>query len=249
MTANVEAQVLPEEGPVPTIVGPPTQEEQELLDARWAEMVEGANALMRQAASALPFSGQHPVACVQWIPINMVQANDYNPNSVAHQEMKLLHTSISEDGYTQPVVAIWDPEAGDGRGRYVIVDGFHRYSTMRRYADIAATTHGYLPVVVLHKSPADRMASTVRHNRARGKHSIGGMGTLVFSMLQEGETDESVCNKLGLEPEELARLKHVTGYSRLYADATYSPVVLTSTQVQEKAAYKREHPDETVPKF
>ena len=131
----------------------------------------------------------------------------------------------------------------------VIVDGFHRYTTMRRYADIYDSTGGYLPVVVLDKSIADRIASTVRHNRARGKHSVQGMGTLVFNMLREGETDETICNKLGLEAEELARLKHITGYSKLYADIDYSPLVLTKTQVEEKALYKKEHPDEEVPQW
>ncbi len=218
-------------------------------DENWAAMVEDANELARQASSALPFSGLHPVACVQWIHISRVQANDWNPNSVAHMEMKLLHTSISEDGYTQPVVAIWDQEAGGGEGRYVIVDGFHRFTTMRIYADIAATTRGYLPVVVLHKDVADRMASTIRHNRARGKHSVAGMGNLVFQMLMAGETDETICNKIGLEPTELARLKHTTGYSKLYAEVEHSPLVLTKTQVEEKAAYAKAHPDELVPQF
>jgi hypothetical protein len=211
-------------------------------------LVEKANELMQQAAALLPWTD--PVGCVQWIPVDMVQANDYNPNSVASHEMRLLHVSISEDGYTQPVVAIWDPDAGpDGLGRYIIVDGFHRYTTMKLYTDLAAKTHGYLPVVVLDKSPADRMASTIRHNRARGRHSVAGMGHLVFQMLMAGETDETICHKIGLEAEELARLKHTTGYSKLYANQSYSPVVITETQAKARAAYQREHPGETVPNF
>lgn len=206
------------------------------------EQVEAANASLRQAYEALPW--QHPVGMVQWIHIDRVQANDYNPNAVAHQEMKLLHTSISEDGYTQPVVTIWDPDAKDGEGRYIIVDGYHRYTVMRRYQDIYDTTGGYLPVVVIDKPIADRIASTVRHNRARGKHSVQGMGNLVFQMLMAGEDDATICTKIGLEAEELARLKHVTGYSKLYSDVEYSPVVLTKTQAEERAAYARTHPDE-----
>lgn len=238
-------------------------------DSDLARLVAQVNAQIRRARTLLPWDD--PVGCVQWIHVSMVQANDYNPNSVAMHEMKLLHTSISEDGYTQPVVAIWDPQAvpavpclGDGcidgehvpgchardpQGRYVIVDGFHRFSTMRMYADISAPRGGYLPVVVLDKDIADRMASTVRHNRARGKHSVGGMGNLVFQMLMAGESDESICNKIGLEPSELARLKHTTGYSKLYAHVEHSPLVLTKTQVEEKARYKAEHPDEDVPAF
>ena len=139
------------------------------LEAMTAEeRIELANAITELSAEILPWGRAHPVGQVQWIHISRVQANDYNPNSVANQEMKLLWTSISSDGYTQPVVAIWDPEAAGGEGRYVIVDGFHRYSIMRVYADIMETTGGYLPVVVIDKSPADRIASTVRHNRARG---------------------------------------------------------------------------------
>ena len=217
-------------------------------DKTVAEAVDRANALSREASDLLPW--EDPVGRVQWIPIEMIQANDYNPNSVANQEMRLLHTSISEDGYTQPVVAIWDPEAGpDHAGGYVIVDGFHRWTTMRMFSDIAERNHGYLPVVVLDKDPADRMASTVRHNRARGKHSVAGMGQLVFSMLEEGETDDTICNKLGLEATELARLKHVTGYSKLYANVAHSPLVLTKTQAEEKAKYALAHPGEKVPQF
>lgn len=210
-----------------------------------AEAVEQANALVQQAYDILNavFTEKMPVARVQWIHIDKVQANDYNPNAVAHLEMKLLHTSISSDGYTQPVVAIYDPEIE----KYVIVDGFHRYTTMRMYPDVYASTFGYLPVVVLEKSPADRIASTVRHNRARGKHSVAGMGKLVFSMLSEGETDESVCQKLGLEAEELARLKHITGFSKLFKDVEYSPVVMTKTQIEARADYAQQHPDEKIP--
>lgn len=157
------------------------------------------------------------------------------------------------DGYlmhnTQPIVTIWDQDAAGGEGRYVIVDGYHRFTVMKKYTDIYETTRGYLPVVVIDKPIADRIASTVRHNRARGKHSVAGMGNLVFQMLTAGESDATICNKLGLEPEELARLKHITGYSKLFADREYSPVVLTRTQVKAKAEYKADHPDERIEDF
>jgi hypothetical protein len=184
-----------------------------------------------------------PVARVQLIHVDNIQANDYNPNAVAGQEMKLLHTSIAEDGFTQPVVAIWDPEVE----KYTIVDGFHRFTTMRRYQDIVDNSKGYMPVVVLDKSIADRIASTVRHNRARGKHSVAGMGSLVFQMLEAGEDDATICRKLGLEAEELARLKHITGFSKLFADRQYSKVVTTKAQNEARAAYAREHPGEPLP--
>lgn len=216
-------------------------------DPKVTALVEQVNAEIAAAEARLPWAGTHPVGRVRWIHIDDVQANDYNPNSVAHHEMRLLHTSISEDGYTMPVVAIWDPDANGGKGKAIIVDGFHRYTTMRRYQDVYDTTGGYLPVTILDKPIADRMASTVRHNRARGRHSIAGMGSMVFQLLNEGESDETICNKLGMEPEELARLKHITGYSKLYTNVEYSQPVLTTSQLKAKAAYKKEHPDEPVP--
>lgn len=212
-----------------------------MTDYELALRVAEVNQTIRQAYENLPW--KHPVGMVQWVPISKVKANDYNPNSVAHQEMALLYTSVEADGYTQPIVTIRDEEAD----RWIIVDGFHRYTVMLRYPDIYATTQGYLPVVVIDKPVADRIASTVRHNRARGKHSVNGMGNLVFQMLEQGEDDATICHKLGLEAEELARLKHITGYSKLYANATYSTVTLTKTQMTEKAKYRKEHPDEHIP--
>lgn len=214
------------------------------------EQFEEANRRTREGYDALMESGAvteaMPVGRTRWVHISQVRANDYNPNRVAEKEMGLLHTSISEDGYTQPTVAIYDPE----NEKYVIVDGFHRYTIMRLYEDIAARSWGFLPVVVLDKPIADRMASTVRHNRARGKHSITGMSSIVFQMLQEGESDQTILSKLGLEAQELARLKHTTGYSKLYGNVKqYSEVYMTQTQMREKAKYKKEHPDEAVPKF
>lgn len=210
-----------------------------------ATRVDEANELMRRANALLPWND--PVGAVQWIPVTKIQANDYNPNAVAYHEMRLLFVSVSEDGYTQPIVAIWDQSAAGGDGRYIIVDGFHRYTVFRKYPELSEARYGYLPVVVLHKSIADRIASTVRHNRARGKHSVQGMGNLVFQLLAAGESDTDICNKIGVEPEELARLKHITGYSKLYATTEYSQPVLITSQVKAKAAYKKEHPDEHVP--
>lgn len=212
-----------------------------------AENIERANELVNQAYELLStaFTAPMPVGRVQWVPLSKVHANDYNPNSVAAEEMTLLHTSIAEDGYTQPVVTVYDAESD----RYVIVDGFHRYTTMRRYQDIADSTQGHLPVVVIEKEIEDRIAATVRHNRARGKHSVQGMGSLVFQMLEQGEDDATICRKIGVDAEELARLKHVTGYSALYKNHEYSKAVLTESQMREKAKYKREHPDENVPRF
>ena len=181
-----------------------------------------------------------PIDHVQWIPIEKVQANDYNPNSVAKNEMRLLYVSIAHDGYTQPVVTIYD----ESIDKYVIVDGFHRYTTMRTNKDIYDATGGLLPCVVLNKEINDRMASTVRHNRARGKHSVAGMGQIVFNMLQNGVSDEDICNELGLEAEELVRLKHITGFSKLFKDSQFGKSWETTKQIEIKQAYLKEHPDE-----
>lgn len=174
--------------------------------------IEALRAALREVS---PQKGQ-PIDSVRWVPLDKVQANDYNPNSVAENEMRLLHTSISHDGYTQPVVTIYDPELD----KYVIVDGFHRYSTMLRNPDIQKSTGGLLPVVVIDKPINDRMASTVRHNRARGKHAINGMAQLVFSMLDNGWSDAAICHEIGLEIDELLRLKS-TGFGKLFTNVEY----------------------------
>ncbi len=179
-----------------------------------------------------------PIDMVRWVPVEQVQANDYNPNSVAGNEMRLLYTSISHDGYTQPVVTVYDPEIQ----KYVIVDGFHRYTIMRRYEDIYKLNDGKLPIVVIDKSINDRMASTIRHNRARGKHSVAGMGKIVFDMLKNGATDEQICNEVGLEPEELARLKYVTGFAKLFENAQYGKAWETDRQLKIRKAFEAGEP-------
>lgn len=180
-----------------------------------------------------------PVDHVRWIPVNLVEPNDYNPNSVASIEMGLLHTSVSHDGFTQPVVAIWHP----ARGRYVIVDGFHRYFLVKNSDDICKRTRGLVPVVVIDKDINDRMASTVRHNRARGKHSVQGMANMVFAMLDRGWSDAEVCNELGMEAEELLRLKHITGFSKLFADQAYNRAWVTRNQIMIKRMAERREVD------
>jgi len=160
----------------------------------------------------------NPVHKVIWVPLEKVCANDYNPNHVAMMEMKLLYISIKHDGYTMPIVTIYDKD----KDLYVIVDGFHRYSVMKRYRDIYDKNNGHLPIVVIDKPINDRMASTVRHNRARGEHSINGMSGIVISMLNKGWNDAQICEELGLEKEELIRLKHITGYAKFFANGEFS---------------------------
>ena len=126
----------------------------------------------------------------------------------------------------------------EDESRFVIVDGFHRYFVMKSNAEVRERTNGLLPCVVIDKSIADRMASTVRHNRARGKHGVQGMSSMVFKMLDEGMTDSEVCNELGMEPEELLRLKHITGFSKLFADTEYNRAWVSRTQIRTKLAHE-----------
>lgn len=174
-----------------------------------------------------------PVDRVRWVDVDKVQANDYNPNSVATIEMKLLATSITHDGYTQPVVTIYDQK----KDKYVIIDGFHRYLTCKTHDEIRKRNNGKLPIVVLDKDINDRMASTVRHNRARGKHSISGMSNIVFEMLDNGWQDHDICEELGMEAEELLRLKHITGFSKLFANTEYKKAWESRKQLQIKKQY------------
>jgi ParB-like chromosome segregation protein Spo0J len=191
------------------------------------------NDLRRWMTANVSLVKDMPIDCVRWVPIDRVTSNNYNPNSVARTEMRLLYTSISHDGLTQPVVTIYDAE----NDVYVIVDGFHRYSTVKTNPDLLARTNGLLPVVVIDKPINDRMASTVRHNRARGKHSITGMASMVFSMLENGWEDVAICEELGMEPDELLRLKHVTGFSKLFKDVEYQKAWQTKHQIKLKAEY------------
>lgn len=179
---------------------------------------------------------KQPVDRVKWVSIDLVEPNDYNPNSVARVEMKLLYTSIKHDGYTQPIVTIFDEK----KGKYTIVDGFHRYFTCKNNADIMERNLGRLPIVVIDKDINDRMASTVRHNRARGKHSIKGMSAMVFNMLENGWGDADICNELGMETEELVKLKHITGFSKLFKNVEYSMAWKEKNQIKLEKKFKEE---------
>ncbi len=203
-----------------------------IKDLPIADAIEEINLIRKRLHAVSPIS--QPVDLVIWVPIEMVEPNDYNPNSVAKVEMGLLYTSILHDGYTQPIVTIWDDE----RGKYIIIDGFHRYYTAKTQPDILDRNKGCVPIVVLLKTINERMAATVRHNRARGKHSIQGMSHMVFQMLDNGWEDEKICQHLGMEAEELLRLKHITGFSKLFENVEYRQAWESRTQIQERMKYK-----------
>ncbi len=159
-----------------------------------------------------------PVYNVKRIPIEKIKANDYNPNSVAPPEMALLETSIWEDGYTQPVVTFYD----DQQDLYIVVDGFHRYTVLKTSQRIFDREQGHLPVVVIDKEIGDRMASTIRHNRARGSHNIDLMSNIVAELVEMGKGDRWICQHIGMSADELLRLKQITGVAALFANRDFS---------------------------
>ena len=159
-----------------------------------------------------------PVYNVIAVPLEKVKANDYNPNSVAPPEMALLETSIWEDGYTQPVVCFYDAE----KEMYVVVDGFHRYRICKESKRINERENGMLPIVVIDKEIGDRMASTIRHNRARGSHNIELMSGIVAELVEIGKGDAWICKHIGMSPDELLRLKQITGLASLFINQDFS---------------------------
>lgn len=161
-----------------------------------------------------------PVYNVIAVPLEKVQANTYNPNSVAPPEMRLLERSIWEDGYTQPVVCYYLPEVD----RYEIVDGFHRYTVLKTSKRIYEREGGMLPVVVIDKPISDRMASTIRHNRARGSHSVELMSKIVSDLVQAGMSDQWIMKHIGMDADEVLRLKQISGLAALFAQREFSEV-------------------------
>ena len=176
---------------------------------------------LRQYVSTLSPENVNPVDCVIWVPKENVVANNYNPNHVADKEMKLLYTSVKEDGYTMPIVTSWD----ENLQKYVIIDGFHRNLVIRKYPDINDRCNGYLPIVVLKKTLDERMAATVRHNRARGTHSVDGHVNIVFNMLRDGKSEREICEALGFEQKEFVKLKYITGFAKIFKNYKYSAAV------------------------
>jgi len=178
---------------------------------------------------------KEPIENVRWVDIEKVKPNDYNPNKVAKKEMELLYKSIEHDGYTQPIVTFYDED----KDEYIIVDGFHRYYVAKEKEDIREKMQGKLPVTIINKGVNDRMASTIRHNRARGRHAIEGMSELVYDMFKKGWKDERICNELGMEAEELLRLKHITGFAKLFDGAKYNKAWESGNQIKIRKNYEK----------
>ena len=182
------------------------------------EQVKAINELKAALKKVSPFQNE-PVDCVQWVKAELVIANDYNPNTVAPPEMELLHTSIQEDGYTQPIVVYQHD------GIYEVVDGFHRNRVGKECKDIAERIHGYLPVTIINDErhdKADRIASTIRHNRARGKHRVEAMSDIVIELKRRNWSDNKIAKELGMDADEVLRLTQITGLAEMFADKDFS---------------------------
>jgi len=176
------------------------------------------NAIRMALHKISPFKDE-PVDCVVWIPSDRVCSNDYNPNVVAPPEMELLRLSIAGDGYTQPIVA-WE-----NGPTFEVVDGFHRNRVGREYPEIVARVKGYLPLSVINsdrEDRGDRMASTIRHNRARGKHQIDAMAELVVELKRRNWSSEKIGRELGMDPDEVLRLAQITGLAEMFADHEFT---------------------------
>ena len=159
-----------------------------------------------------------PVYNVIAVPLEKVKANDYNPNRVAPPEMKLLETSIWEDGFTQPIVCYHDV----AKDEYIIVDGFHRYTTMMISDRIREREGGKIPVVVIDKDLGERIASTIRHNRARGSHNVDLMSNIVKELLELEKSDAWIARNIGMSADEILRLKQITGLAALFKNEEFS---------------------------
>ena len=206
------------------LIGQSLIDEVRALFARLAELdddkrIDAINSIRLALREHSPMK-REPVDCVLWVRAEQLHANDYNPNSVAPPEMRLLQLSIMADGYTQPIVA-WP----DAEGSYEVVDGFHRNRVGREVGAVRKRVHGRLPIAVINTERTgkeDRVAATIRHNRARGKHQVEAMADIVLDLARRNWSDEKIATELGMEPDEVLRLKQITGLAELFAEREFS---------------------------
>ncbi|MCH5266548.1 MAG: ParB-like nuclease domain-containing protein [Lachnospiraceae bacterium] len=173
-----------------------------------------------------------PVYNVISVPIEKIKPNTYNPNSVAPPEMRLLYESIKEDGYTMPIVCYYAKSTDE----YIIVDGFHRYRIMLDYPDIREREQGMLPVSVIDKPIDHRMASTIRHNRARGSHNVDLMSNIIKELHEIGRSDAWISKHLGMDKDEILRLKQITGMASLFQDVKFGQAWKPIEEPEDEAA-------------
>lgn len=192
----------------------------ELASLPEMERIEVLNEIRRALHSVSPLR-EEPVDLVLWVPAESITANDYNPNVVAPPEMRLLEHSIREDGYTQPVVT-WLANGDDTRE---VVDGFHRKRVGTEVREIRKRTLGLLPVTTINaerEARPDRISATIRHNRARGKHQVQAMSEIVVELSRRNWTDDKIGRELGMDPDEVLRLKQISGLAEMFADREFS---------------------------
>lgn len=190
----------------------------EMDNLELSEKVELLNSIREALHTISPFKSE-PVDFVRWVPNGIVHKNDYNPNSVAPPEMELLRVSIMADGYTQPIVGNVEDD------QIVVVDGFHRHRVGKECEDVQTRVKGYLPIVQIRSEQTDRgdrMAATIRHNRARGKHKVDAMSDIVIELKRRNWSDEKIGKQLGMDPDEVLRLTQISGLSEMFADADFS---------------------------
>jgi ParB-like chromosome segregation protein Spo0J len=183
-----------------------------------SEKVSVINAVRRMISEAGPFANE-PVDCVEWVLADSVVANTYNPNRVAPPEMKLLELSITSDGYTQPIVTYGEDD------KSIVVDGFHRNRIGKESEAVRTRLNGYLPIVRIREGQAgadSRMASTIRHNRARGKHQVDAMTDIILELSKRNWSDSKISKELGMDADEVLRFKQIGGLAELFADKEFS---------------------------
>ncbi len=192
---------------------------QEIANLPPDEAIAVLNEIKRALHAVSPFANE-PVDCVVWIPNDAIEANDYNPNVVAPPEMKLLALSITEDGYTQPIVAFPEEDGG-----FEVVDGFHRHRVGKEHKTVRQRVRGYLPITEIRpdrEGRSDRIASTIRHNRARGKHQVAQMSEIVQELSRRNWSDAKIGRELGMDADEVLRLKQISGLAELFAEREFS---------------------------
>jgi len=183
------------------------------------EKIKALNYCKTKLHEISPFKDE-PTDCVIWIKNTCIEANDYNPNSVAPKEMKLLEHSITVDGYTQPIV-VWEDE----EEKYEVIDGFHRNRVGKECKEVTERVKGYLPLAIIRKDREERnnrISSTIRHNRARGKHQITAMSEIVLELSRRNWSEQKIAKELGMEQDEVLRLKQITGLMEIFLDKEFS---------------------------
>jgi ParB-like chromosome segregation protein Spo0J len=184
------------------------------------ELIESLNFIREELHNISPFKNE-PVDFVKWVKNDSVGANDYNPNTVAPPEMELLRLSIASDGYTQPIVTWAHSDITENE----VIDGFHRHRVGKECKDIQERIHGYLPIVAVaedREGKNDRIASTIRHNRARGKHRVEAMADIVLDLKKRNWSDKKISKELGMEQDEVLRLSQITGLLEAFQNSEFS---------------------------